>query len=91
MEEQALSREELIVTIYHLEMELFRLSRDADLNYGRYDSSLPSLKTVINKLRQLLLSMEWMNESNESNIERNGDSLWIIIIIKIIKERYCTY
>ena len=60
MEQQPLSREELIVTIYHLEMELFRLSRDADLNYGRYDSSLPSLKTVINKLRQLLLSMEWM-------------------------------
>lgn len=58
MEEQLLSREELIVIIYHLEMELFRLSRDADLNYGRYDSSLPSLKTVINKLRQLLLSME---------------------------------
>ena len=60
MEQQPLSREELIVTIYHLEMELFRLSRDADLNYGRYDSSLPSLKTVINKLRQMLLSMEWM-------------------------------
>ena len=60
MEEQLLSREELIVIIYNLEMELFRISRDSDMNGGVYDSNLPTLKTVITKLRQMLLSMEWM-------------------------------
>ena len=58
MEEQLLSREELIVIIYNLEMELFRISRDSDMNGGVYDSNLPTLKTVITKLRQMLLSME---------------------------------
>ena len=86
---EELTREDLIVIIYNLEFSLFRASRDADMNGGVYDSNLPTLKTVITKLRQMLLSMEWM-KSNESNnsIERDGDSLWII---KIIKERYCTY
>ena len=59
MEEQLLSREELIVIIYNLEMELFRMGRDVDLNGGgAYTSDLPELKTVITKLRQMLLSME---------------------------------
>ncbi len=56
--EQHLTREELIVIIYNLEMQLFRSSRDADLNGGIYDSNLPALKTVITKLRQMLLSIE---------------------------------
>ena len=56
--EEHLTREDLIVIIYNLEMELFRISRDADLNGGTYDGDLPSLKTVINKLRQMLLTME---------------------------------
>lgn len=58
MEEQCLTREELIVIIYNLEMQLFTMSRNADLNGGTYDGDLPSLKTVINKLRQMLLTME---------------------------------
>lgn len=55
---EQLTREELIVIIYNLEMELFRMGRDVDLNGGAYTSDLPSLKTVINKLRQILLIME---------------------------------
>ena len=55
---EQLTREELIVIIYNLEMELFRISRDSDMNGGVYDSNFPSLKTVINKLRQILLTME---------------------------------
>ena len=59
MEEQFLSRDELIVVIYNLEMQLFTMSRNVDWNGGgAYTSDLPELKTVINKLRQLLLSME---------------------------------
>lgn len=53
-----LTREDLIVIIYNLELELFRMGRDVDLNGGVYDSNLPTLKTVINKLRQMLLTME---------------------------------
>lgn len=53
-----LTREELIVIIYHLEMQLFTTSRNADMNGGVYTSDLPTLKTVITKLRQMLLSME---------------------------------
>ena len=56
--EEHLTREELIVIIYNLEMELFRASRDADMNGGTYTSNLPELKTVITKLRKMLLSME---------------------------------
>ena len=60
MEEQYLSRDELIVIIYNLEMQLFTTSRNADLNGGIYDSRLPELKTVITKLRKILLTMnEW--------------------------------
>lgn len=55
---EQLTREELIVIIYNLEMQLFTMSRNADLNGGVYDSNLPTLKTVITKLRQMLLSME---------------------------------
>ena len=55
---EQLTREELIVINYNLEMELFRISRDADINGGIYDSNLPELKTVITKLRQMLLTME---------------------------------
>ena len=55
---EELTREDLIVIIYNLEMELFRISRDADINGGIYDSNLPELKTVITKLRKMLLSME---------------------------------
>ena len=55
---EQLTREELIVIIYNLEMQLFTMSRNADMNGGIYDSSLPSLKTIINKLRQMLLTME---------------------------------
>ena len=57
MEEQYLSRDELIVIIYNLEMQLFTTSRNADLNGGIYDSRLPELKTVITKLRKILLTM----------------------------------
>lgn len=55
---EQLTREELIVIIYNLEMELFRISRDSDMNGGIYDGNLPELKTVITKLRQMLLTME---------------------------------
>lgn len=56
--EQHLTREELIVIIYNLEMQLFTMSRNADINGGgAYTSDLPELKTVITKLRQILLSM----------------------------------
>ena len=55
---EQLTRDELIVIIYNLEMELFRSSKDADMNGGVYDGNLPSLRTVINKLRLMLLSME---------------------------------
>ena len=54
-----LTREELIVIIYNLEMELFMISRDSDMNGGVYDGNFPELKTVITKLRQMLLTMEW--------------------------------
>ena len=54
---EQLTREELIVIIYNLEMELFRASRDADMNGGVYDGNLPTLKTVITKLRKILLAM----------------------------------
>ena len=56
---EELTRDELIVIIYNLEMQLFTMSRDADMNGGgAYTSDLPTLKTVINKLRQILLTME---------------------------------
>ena len=55
---EELTREDLIVIIYNLEFELFRASRDADMNGGIYDGNLPELKTVITKLRKMLLSME---------------------------------
>ena len=55
---EELTREELILVIYTLQMELFRISRDADMNGGIYTSDLPELKTVITKLRKMLLSME---------------------------------
>ena len=54
---EQLTREELIVIIYNLEMELFRISRDSDMNGGIYDGNLPELKTVITKLRKILLAM----------------------------------
>ena len=57
MEEQCITREELIVIIYNLEMQLFTMSRNADINGGTYDGNLPELKTVITKLRKMLLSM----------------------------------
>ena len=55
---EELTREELILVIYTLQMELFRISRDSDMNGGIYDGNLPELKTVITKLRQMLLTME---------------------------------
>ena len=55
---EELTREDLIVIIYNLEMQLFTMSRNADTNGGIYDSNLPELKTVITKLRQILLTME---------------------------------
>ena len=55
---EELTREDLIVIIYNLEFSLFRASRDADMNGGIYDGNLPSLRTVITKLRQMLLAMD---------------------------------
>ena len=55
---EQLTRDELIVIIYNLEMQLFTMSRNADMNGGIYDGNLPELKTVITKLRKMLLSME---------------------------------
>lgn len=54
---EELTREDLIVIIYNLELELFRISRDSDMNGGIYDGNLPTLKTVITKLRKILLTM----------------------------------
>ena len=54
---EQLTREELIVIIYNLEMQLFTMSRNADMNGGIYDGNLPTLKTVITKLRKILLAM----------------------------------
>ena len=55
---EELTREDLIVIIYNLEMALFRMGRDVDLNGGgAYTSDLPELKTVITKLRKILLTM----------------------------------